>query len=377
MSRWLAASIRPVDGDVYIGVQLLQLNVVETKDVPTMAVDGKSLFYNAEFVAGLSDRKGESIVIHEGWHIALGHCLTRGNRDPRLWNIACDLAINSYLMSSKYDISGGCIPTVGKYAKYPAGKSAEWYFAELAKDPPPPSQGGGAGGSGDGEEGEVKDHPQAGTEDAARDWEAKQIAAANAAKQAGSVPGHMEELLGKLLTKPKIPWHILLRRFLERSSPSGYTYAKFNRRFPEGINGCRLPAVSSVNTGDMVFAIDTSGSMTSEDLAKGLAEVDSLLAKIHGSTCRIIQCDTEIHEDKVFTAGDSPLHKRVKMKGRGGTSFRPVFDAIRKHPPRCLIYMTDGCGDWNSIKKPNYPVLWVITSGGDMKPPFGKAISLA
>lgn len=375
MSRWLAATIRPVDGDVYIGVQLLKLNIEETTKLPTMAVDGKTLFYNPKFVAELSDQKGQSIVVHEGWHIALGHCLTRGNRNPELWNIACDLAINSYLLTSKYDISDGCIPGRGRFSRLPVGKSAEWYFAELAKDPPP--TGGNGKGKGDGTEGQVLDHPQAGTEEAERDWEAGQTAAAQAARQAGNEPGYLSELLGKLLTKPTIAWHILLRRFLERSSSDGYTYARFNRRFPDGFGGCRIPAKSSVSTGAFVFAIDTSGSMSQEDLGKGLGEMDSLLAKIPNSTCRVIQCDTVIHSDTVYTASDSPLYKKVAMKGRGGTSFAPVFERVKRTAPKCLIYMTDGYGDWPSIKKPGYPVLWVITNGGDKAAPFGKVITLA
>lgn len=379
MSRWLARVVNPNGGDVYIGLQLLPCRVIETEKIPTMAVDGVNLYFNPEFVAKLTDKKGESIVIHEGWHIALGHHLRRGNRDPKLYNIAADLAINSYLIGAQYDISDGCIPGQGPFKHLPLSQSAEWYYAELAKNPPPP-QGGAAGKDGSGGEGEVLDHPGTGDgklEDLVRDWECQQINAAQTAQQAGKTPGYLTQLLDKLLAKPEVPWHTLLRRFMDRLSFDGYSYSRFNRRFPDGLDGCRIPAKRATNSGDIVYAFDSSGSMDEQALAKALAEADSILAKFPGSTCRVLQCDTQVAYDKTFTGNDSPLAKKVAVHGRGGTSFQPVFEALKKVGPRCLIYFTDGYGDWESCKKPAYPVVWVITKEGVTgKAPFGTTIRL-
>src|SRR6185369_10042245 len=106
--------------------------------------------------------------------------------------------------------------------------------------------------------------------------------------------------------------------------------------------------------------VDTSGS-TENMLPQFLAEMRKLNTLI--SELTVMTCDAEVHEVVKLTQMDG-LFKNVKFKGGGGTDFRPVFSTVKEKRiiPDLLIYLTDMFGTFPE-KGPNYPVLWVSTSG--------------
>src|ERR1700741_2673569 len=77
--------------------------------VPTMAINGRGIMYNPEFVKGLTAAELEAVVAHETLHCALGHHCRRGERDPELWNEAADLAINPILVANKFTLPAGAL----------------------------------------------------------------------------------------------------------------------------------------------------------------------------------------------------------------------------------------------------------------------------
>ena len=87
-------------GNVGIASMLLPLPFVKS-DCETMATDGKSIFYNPKFVDDHTDEEIEGVLIHEACHVIWEHPLRKGNRNHKLWNVACDYAINNYLL---YDL---------------------------------------------------------------------------------------------------------------------------------------------------------------------------------------------------------------------------------------------------------------------------------
>ena len=69
--------------------------------LPTLAVDdGARLFMNSQFCAGLDGNEAAAVLAHEANHIMRDHGDRRGDRDPEIWNIACDAAINFDLRNS-------------------------------------------------------------------------------------------------------------------------------------------------------------------------------------------------------------------------------------------------------------------------------------
>lgn len=77
---------------------LLGLPLEEDSSFDTMATDGKVIKYNPDFALSLPMDEIKSVLIHEALHVVWGHHLRRGDRHPKLWNIATDYAINGYIV---------------------------------------------------------------------------------------------------------------------------------------------------------------------------------------------------------------------------------------------------------------------------------------
>jgi hypothetical protein len=73
----------------WFGALSMRLGFEQRWDITTMATDGTGLYYNPEFVIGLSSEHVVSIIAHEVMHCALLHPYRRGNREPELWNVVC------------------------------------------------------------------------------------------------------------------------------------------------------------------------------------------------------------------------------------------------------------------------------------------------
>ena len=77
---------------------LLGLPLEEDSSFDTMATDGKVIKYNPDFALGLPMDEIKAVLIHEALDVVWGHHLRRGDRHPKLWNIATDYAINGYIV---------------------------------------------------------------------------------------------------------------------------------------------------------------------------------------------------------------------------------------------------------------------------------------
>ena len=123
---------------------------------------------------------------------------------------------------------------------------------------------------------------------------------------------------------------------------------------------------------EFVIAIDTSGSVSGELVQKFvqktyniLLSTESFFSKIN---VHIIQCDADIQEDKKITCREEfdEYLKTMKIRGLGGTDFRPVFEYVNQLQAekeftnlKGLIYFTDGYGDFPS-QKPTYDTAFVF-----------------
>jgi predicted metal-dependent peptidase len=98
------------------------------------------------------------------------------------------------------------------------------------------------------------------------------------------------------------------------------------------------------------------------------------IQSFYKGTMQVMECDAEIQH--VYK-----LNKYNKINknfhGRGGTSFKPVFEYIKEKRLKTdiLVFFTDGYGDQHECKKPPYATIWVTSTSGQ-KFPFGHTISL-
>ena len=110
----------------------LKLTLQVNDSIPTAATDGKVLIYSPRFVNTLSPPQVVGLFAHEVMHPGLGHCGgRRGDRDSRIWNIACDWVINPMLRSLGFELPPGAL--FPDQAGLPDGESADWYYAKIVE----------------------------------------------------------------------------------------------------------------------------------------------------------------------------------------------------------------------------------------------------
>jgi len=336
----------------------------------TAGVDGVYLRYNPQWAEALPMPELVGIIAHETAHCAFGHPWRRGNRDFARWNKACDRAINARLRLQGIPLpAGGLYPEVGA-----EDLSAEEFYAREAEANPQggPDSADGQGGPGKpgqdfGGCGNVADAPTEADADgksqpSAEDWKIAVTQAINQADKAGTLPAGMKRSIADGL-RARVDWRAMLREFLQRSARNDYSWSRPSARFAAA--GIIMPSLLSEELPEIAVAVDTSGSITSETVNAFLAEIESILADLHG-TVRLIACDAEAQLVGTFSAADIPLPR--ELPGGGGTDFRPAFDAVAEDPPAAFVYLTDLEGRFPDAE-PEFPVLWIATTGHAV--PFG------
>ena len=353
----------------------------------TAATDGYHLFYNPQWVGGLSAFETRGLLAHEVLHVVFGHGDRRQGRDPRRWNIACDHAINLLLLEQ-----GFRLPADGMADASFNGLSAEQIYDRL----PEAGEGGSArraqhGGDPDCDSGMVPgigedlvspDHPAVrplrplDAPDIERIREIRaELAIEAGAKLQGSSAGRFQRELGAL-QRSRVDWRALLRVWLTDRLKSDWSSFPFNKKHLH--RGLLLPSLGVEAPREVVFAIDTSGSMDDQTLAQLLGELRAFRETF---PCRVtlLQADAAIQEVRIFEAMDGvEVPPRMTMKGRGGTDFRPVFQWLaREAPDAVLLYATDGFGTFPTASPPS-PVLWLLTPPHLQaeKIPFGACVEI-
>lgn len=195
-------------------------------------------------------------------------------------------------------------------------------------------------------------------------------------KSRGTLPGAIEELVENLLRPPEVDWRQELRNYCATARPSRKkTTLSRPKRKHVSITG----AITSDHPGkrknpsyQIVFAIDTSASVSNSELQEIFTELRGILALKEGTEITVVECDT--HIGRIYDLG-SVKDIDTKVTGRGGTSFDPVFRWIAGTPfegtkcakqPDLLIYATDGeCSlPPVEVRLPQSKVLWLISSRG-------------
>ena len=383
-------------GQAFFGALALRLKVVEDPTCSTLWVDGESMGYSPQFVENLTPPQVEFGVAHEVLHVSNGHPWRRDNRDPRLWNEACDYAINPVLIAAGFEPIDGCLLD-------PAyeGKSAEWIYDRLLdqqqqqqqqqgdqgnqgqqgdqgqQEPQQgdqPQQGQQQGQQGDQQPqeqpqpGEVRDAPAAADAPTEHEWQQATQQAATAAKGRGELGGELRRQVEQIL-QPRVDWQAVLRRFVDQAARADYTWTQPSPRYIA--SGLYLPALQSAEMGPLAVAVDTSGSVDSVTLAQLLAEVQAIADELQPAQVHVLSCDTRVRSIDTYERGE-PIDS--DLIGGGGTRFQPVFDAIAEldEQPAAIIYLTDLEGP--DAVDPEIPTIWACTT--DLIAPWGETVHI-
>lgn len=370
----------------------LQLQWSKERSGGLSSTDGRFIYADPEaYLNKLNSATRATNITHEALHCALGDLSRRGTRDPQLWNLAADIWIDNILETDGFDVNycgpqgrEGLLRNGGQNRHNFRNQTKEEIYSTLEKLFPP-EQGGCGGicdGHGSGEPGEEDAQgcmrpANGGSSQAQVDagWKAAVI---EAAIHAGNTPGAWNEIVKAV--KPKRNWIQVVNEFLMRGVGADLTFSPPNRRHIH--SGLYLPSETTEVMGEWAVAVDTSGSMSSNQLAKAIGIVAQHHNQ-HGGILHWIWCDYDIPAGvgyQKYEEGES-LPEDMKVPGRGGTSFNAPFKLLREKQiePQLMIYLTDGEGSCEETK-PTFPVLWVILphnyhKGEDwFKPPFGEVI---
>ena len=382
-----------------------RLDKVATTGIPTAGVHFNKdklrfeLLYNPIFLGGLTRPQRIDVLKHEGAHIFLDHCTSRSVAEEhhRMWNIATDLAINSYLDNLP---EGCCMPGVGPFEKYPLYQSAEWYFNKLKQDGEPEKeegegeegQGEGQPGQGEGEPGEgqgqgqgqsggskIEDyqfdsHEGWATEDEVseaerevarermRDIVRDAVEECDNGKGWGSVSAPMRAELRKNFKRQTINWRSVLRMFVQSSQPSKRrsSIRRLSRRYPWVHPGRRTDRVANI-----AISIDQSGSVSNQELQVFYNELEGL-AKL--ATFTVIPFDDKVFEDGIteWKRGDTQQWRRWTC---GGTNFdAPTKFVNDNNDFDAHIIMTDMYAP--KPKASRVPRMWVASAANARRPYF-------
>lgn len=358
------ARIALISQHPFFGTLALRLRLVEDNSLPTMAVDGKSMFYNPEFVNKMTPTQTMFVVAHEVGHCVFEHISRRGDRDPMKWNIAGDFVINAMLKRAGLDM-----PPMGLYNPDWEDMTTDHVYSLL------PNKGGkgGKGQPGLGEPGgamcEIRDADVKKTPDIQDDWKIATVQAATAAKQAGNLPADLERFVKDLLN-PKVDWRTVLRRFVTEITKSDYSWQRPNKYMLS--HGVYLPSLYAQGMGQLAAGIDTSGSIYDRTLAAFSSEIQAIREAVRPAMTHAIYCDSDVNHVDSYTPEDV---LELKPHGGGGTDFRPPFERVAEEGWRlaAFVYLTDGYGPFPD-QAPEYPVLWCMTT--DVQPPWGEVVRI-
>jgi predicted metal-dependent peptidase len=371
----------------FFGNLATRMNLVNADEwCPTAATDGRRFYYNSEFVNNMPLRQLEFLVGHEVLHAVYDHMGRRGDRDPKLWNIADDYCVNWDLVDQKI---GDRIPVALYDSKF-AGMSAEEVYDylyenadkinvnELVKqlldehldDDGEDSDGGG--GDGDEEQGGQRPRVSADERKEIREELKEAILASATAAGAGNLPGSIKRMI-KDLTEPVMDWRQLLQQQIESTIKSDYTWSRPSRR--SWHMDAVMPGLKPGQQIDVVVGIDTSGSITDNDLKIFLSEIQGIMETYDEYRIHVLGWDTKVQNTEVYTSETLENIAEFQPGGGGGTEPMCVWQYLEENSiePEKLIMFTDYCFyDFQAAEVENYcDTVWIIKGNKDAVPDFG------
>lgn len=335
-------------------------------DNDTAACDGHKVYWNPTFfmdqLVDIDERL--FVMIHEVMHPALMHLdpVRSLDKDPDLWNIACDHVINLMLIDRGFKM-----PTKIRGHADPRfrGMSAEEVYKILKAEA---SGGGGKPAMVDlrkpqtkEEEAKLREHIQDIVVQAS-------IASRSAGDRPGSIPGEIEIMLERLLN-PKLPFGKLLRNWFQSFAKNDFSMKRPNRRFfPKHY----LPSLWSESLMDFACAIDVSGSTQGYQFQFFVSELAGIFRTLKPQCITLLLFDTDIKS--VHRIHSVEELKRVEFTGLGGTRIQPVIDWANENKPQGMLVFSDGEFRWPGVET-KVPTVWVIHDDPSWTAPFGRVIT--
>lgn len=415
VQRLLLSRMRILCSHGFYGLLLMHMIYSVDEEVETACTDGVRIIFGIKFLEKLSDEELDFVMMHEILHVALRHCLRGKDCNDYLFNIACDIVVNSNILRENgMRTRSITIDGIGESMHLaPNGKEGHLYTAEEVYEmlispknskkqnqsnnsDNRKSSGGNSGGSGGNSGG--SGNSGGGSSSGGADWDdhgrwgsredieevlknvwAKRVNDAAAAMSIrdpsnshGLIPLCVERLLEDL-GRAKTDWRTVLNEFVQEEV-NDYSFSPPDRRFDGG--DFFLPDFNEKDdfVENILFMVDTSGSMSDKMVAAAFTEIKGAIDQFDGKLRGLIGFfDAAVVDPTPFSSLEE--FRVIKPRGGGGTSFDIIFEYVHNKmevPPACIIILTDG---YAPFPKPDaardIPVLWLLNNGV-VDPPWGK-----
>jgi len=373
----------------YLDVAVSALTLTPNDSLRSTATDGISFFFPPEQILRVFRSNPlflNRAVLHSVFHCIFRHLWIRGSRDPDLWNLSCDIAVEWIIdsfekKSVKRALSGIRTNIYNDFRQYKIPITAANIYRYLLPD--------------------IADNPDRLNQlmmefftDDHRFWPKKPSTSPSAAKAGQSwdkISRRMEQELNlrgddsasgidAMKTqikegKSRRSYKDFLRKFTVLKEELHCDYDEFDLNYYS--YGLRLyknmPLIEPLESrevtkiSEFVIVIDTSYSTNGPLVQKFLEETFQIIQErdsfFHKSQIRIIQCDNTIIKEQ----RDIPkLLHNFELIGGGGTDFRPAFSYINKllengefQNLKGVLYFTDGKGIYPA-KRPPYETAFLF-----------------
>lgn len=366
-----------------MATRLRMVNCENDNFIKTCATDGRHFFYDPGFVDGLTPKQTEFVFAHEVLHNVFEHMFRRGDRDPQIWNIACDYAINQILVDERI---GDKVTQIKIFQdnKY-RGKSAEEIYdeifekydmqqlqalGELLDQHMDPEDGDGGDDEKDGKG--KGNRPRYSKEELKKIRDEIKEAMISAAQSAGAgnIPAGVRRMIQEL-TEPKMNWRELLKQQIQSTIKNDYTWMRPSRKGWH--TGAILPGMNFDQTIDICVTIDMSGSISNEMARDFLSEIKGIMDQFKSFKLKLWTFDTEVYNPVDITEDNIQDFETYEPQGGGGTEFDVNWEFMKNEQivPKKFIMFTDGY-PWGSWGDEDYcDTIFVIHGPETITPPFG------
>ncbi len=393
----------------FYGMLLMHLKYSLDLECQTAYTDGKKIAFSPGFMDELSDGELDFVMMHEIMHVALLHCFRGTDFDKELFNVACDIVVNSnILLSNNMDTKS---ITLSKYGESmhlaPDGKEGHFYTAEevykmLEKSAKNQVKQKGR----DGQEKEDQNSNKNGKNSSSKSqnqkgngfddhskWEegvtkdetlsevwvkrvtdiVETVSVLDPSNARGLIPLSAKRLVDNL-KKAQTDWRTVLNNFIQEDI-TDYSFSPPDKRF-DGFDFF-LPDFNEKDetVKDVLFMIDTSGSMSNDMIRTCFSEIKGAIESFNGKLQGLLGFfDAAVYPPQPFNTVDEML--KIPALGGGGTDFDIIFKYVEEYmldnPPTCIVILTDGYAPFPDEKVArDIPVLWIINNE-EITPPWGK-----
>ncbi len=426
-SRIIRMKIRMLTEHPFFGLLAQHLIFAVDDGITTACTDGQRVYYSPRFCSKIDDDGLYYVTLHEVMHVVLGHCFRGVDDDHYLFNVACDIVVNSTIMG-EYGFNE--IDLGEAYGKMmhiaPNGKEGRFFTAEevyemlfdraekmkMSKMRMFPQGCVGSDGSSEqnsqgsqsasakekmrrireekAEKGSVEDdgytstggfrddHSKWGTFDKGAQesavWKQRIRDAFEVMSRENKGWGNSSLLASRVVKEitPILDWRVILNNFIQEEIID-YSFTIPDRRFQD--SSFILPSFSETDASlrNIWVAVDASGSVSTRELSQAVSEIKNAIYQFASFEGFLSYFDSFVTRPIPFSSVEEI--NQIPSLGGGGTSFVEIFDYRRKNLKdleiSLIVIITDGYAPWpKETYADGIPVLWIINNR-EVTPPWG------